>query len=403
MKKLNTLFSFLFTRKVYHKAIAYGLLILFLYLFKDLALLFFLTFIFAYLFYSMAKFLKWKIDFLLDKFCQKHKRLKFLKRVISTNLIIIIEYWLFFIILIAIISSAIPKIQNELTWIANTIPALWEQIDNVKNMLSDINKNYTEIDSTLKSALNSENLNYDVIFSIFEKLKSAWNIILQFIFALILSLVFLLDRKKLKKYLKGVKSSNFSFLYEEYKIIFDKVIRSFGLILKAQSMIALANALLTILGLFIIWLIFHNSYITPIWFPYFPYLLTLGLIVFIFGFIPVVWVFLSSIPILIVAYSYYPSITFILAIISLILLVHTIEAYILNPNIVSNFLELPISLTFIILIIWEKLFWVAWLLIGVSLFYFIVELLRDLDKAITKKHKVKKIEKKVIKRIKKSA
>jgi hypothetical protein len=48
-----------------------------------------------------------------------------------------------------------------------------DQIENVKNILGDINKNYTEIDSTLQSALNSENINYDVIFRIFEKLKSA--------------------------------------------------------------------------------------------------------------------------------------------------------------------------------------------------------------------------------------
>jgi predicted PurR-regulated permease PerM len=41
----------------------------------------------------------------------------------------------------------------------------------------------------------------------------------------------------------------------------------------------------------------------------------------------------------------------VFALILLILIIHTIEAYVLNPNIVSNFLELPVSLTFIILII----------------------------------------------------
>jgi predicted PurR-regulated permease PerM len=73
---------------------------------------------------------------------------------------------------------------------------------------------------------------------------------------LILSFVFLLDRKKLKKYLSTIKKSNFSFLYNEYKVIFDKIIRSFGIILKAQSLIALANAILTIIGLFIIGSVF---------------------------------------------------------------------------------------------------------------------------------------------------
>jgi predicted PurR-regulated permease PerM len=78
-------------------------------------------------------------------------------------------------------------------------------------------------------------------------------------------------------------------------------------------------------------------------------LLTLGLIVFIFGFVPVVGVFLSSIPIMIVGYSATSTFTIVIAIILLITIIHFIEAYILNPRIVSNFLELPVSLTFVIL------------------------------------------------------
>jgi len=396
MKKLETLISFIFTRKFYHKLIAYWLLILVLYIFKDFALLFFLTFIFAYLFYSGAIFIKNKLDLFLNKFCRKYNKLEFLKKLFSLNFIIVFEYIVFLIVIITIVSSAIPKLQNELTWLSHTIPALWDQIENVKVMLSDINKNYSEIDSTLQNAFNNENINYEVIFTIFEKLKSAGSIILKFIFALILSFVFLLDRNKLQSYLKRIKKSNFSFLYKEYKIIFDKIIRSFGLILKAQSIIAATNATLTIIGLFII-----GSVFLP-WIG-FPYLMTLGLIVFIFWFIPVVWVFLSSIPILIVWYSASGSILIVIAILILIFIIHTIEAYYLNPKIVSNFLELPVSLTFIILIIWEHFFWVAWLLIWVSLFYFIAELLKDIDEAISKKHKIRKIERDISKRIKKSA
>jgi predicted PurR-regulated permease PerM len=50
-------------------------------------------------------------------------------------------------------------------------------------------------------------------------------------------------------------------------------------------------------------------------------------------------------------------------IIILIFIIHFIEAYILNPKIVSSFLELPMSLTFIILIIGEHFFGIAGLLI----------------------------------------
>jgi predicted PurR-regulated permease PerM len=94
------------------------------------------------------------------------------------------------------------------------------------------------------------------LINVFNKVKDAGVILLQFVFAIVLSFIFLLDRKKLKKYLSGIKKSNFSFLHREYKIIFDKIIKSFGLILKAQSLIALANATLTIIGLFVIGTVF---------------------------------------------------------------------------------------------------------------------------------------------------
>jgi predicted PurR-regulated permease PerM len=60
------------------------------------------------------------------------------------------------------------------------------------------------------------------------------------------------------------------------------------------------------------------------------------------------------------------------------------------------------SLTFIILIIGEHFFGIAGLLIWVSLFYFLAELLKDIDKAISKKHKLRKIEKRLLKRVKKT-
>ena len=132
----------------------------------------------------------------------------------------------------------------------------------------------------------------------------------------------------------------------------------------------------------------------------FPYLLTLWLIVFIAWFIPVLGVFLSSIPILIIAYSIIGGYPVLIEIIILIAIVHMIEAYYLNPKIVSRFLEIPVSLTFIVLIISEHLFWIAWLLIWVSLFYFIVWLLRDVDRVLKKNKKRIKIKKeKIVKKV----
>jgi predicted PurR-regulated permease PerM len=209
--------------------------------------------------------------------------------------------------------------------------------------------------------------------------------------SIILSFVFLIDRFRLQKYLHGIKKSSFSFLYKEYKIILEKIVKSFWLILKAQAMIALANSILTIIWLTIIWLIHGWT---------FPYLLTLWLIVFIAWFIPVLWVFISSIPILIIAYSMIWGYTILIEVVLLVSIVHIIEAYYLNPKIVSRFLEIPVSLTFIVLIISEHLFWIAWLLIWVSLFYFLVWLMRDIDSSLKKnKKKIKKVAVKSVKKV----
>jgi hypothetical protein len=62
MKRIKTLISFIFTKSFYHKAVAYTLLGAFLIFFKSFALISFLTFIFAYLFYSSSKFVKEKIE-----------------------------------------------------------------------------------------------------------------------------------------------------------------------------------------------------------------------------------------------------------------------------------------------------------------------------------------------------
>jgi len=139
-------------------------------------------------------------------------------------------------------------------------------------------------------------------------------------------------------------------------------------------MIALANTILTVIWLVIIGLIFGKV---------FPFLLTIWLVIFIFGFVPVLGVFISSVPILFIAYSVFGMPAAISAIL-LILVVHTIEAYYLNPKIVSSYFELPVSLTFVILLVSEHLFGLAGLLVWVSLFYFSMGLFADINKAISK-------------------
>ena len=56
-----------------------------------------------------------------------------------------------------------------------------------------------------------------------------------------------------------------------------------------------------------------------------------------------------------------------------------VEAYYLNPKIVSSYVHFPVFITFLILIISEHLFGLIGLLIGVPLFSIMLGLIEDLD------------------------
>ncbi|QFR38989.1 AI-2E family transporter [Candidatus Gracilibacteria bacterium 28_42_T64] len=364
------------TEKFFKKVTAYGLLILLFYVFKDFLGIFFLIFIFSYLFLTFGEFLKEKADLLVEKLFQSKKKRTIGKQLFCLNTIILLEYLIFVGIIIFTLSDLLPKLIGELSELPKTMPFIADQLHVITSELNELKKFNSEIGGTISDVVVTQD--YDVLFDILKKLKSASIILLQILGALILSFVFIIDRQKVKKYLLQIKESNFGFLYKEYRIIIERIVTSFGLIFKAQSMIAGINALLTIAGLVCIGLIHGGS---------FPYLLTLGLIVFIAGFVPVLGVFLSSIPIFLVAFTMIGGYQVVIEVMLLIGIVHTIEAYYLNPKIVSSFIELPVSLTFIILIVSEHFFGVAGLLVGVSLFYFIISLFRDVDKIVTKTRK----------------
>lgn len=371
VKKISKMFL---TKKFLKKIIAYIFLILFFYVFSDFLFIFFLTFIFAYLFSSLWSFLKWKIDLLIDSLVSKAKQRKIIKKFFPINAIILIEYILLLFFIVFTFSIVLPKIVNELVSLPEKVPFIKNEVDNVVTKLQDLIAFNTELWWSITEVINNQT-DINIFFDIFNKLKSAWIIFLKIIISIILSYVFIVDKEKLKNYFLWIRNSNFSFFYYEYADFFDRIAKSFWLIFKAQSIIALANTLLTAIWLYIIWFMYNPDTGS------FPYFMTLIISVFICWFIPVLWTFLSSIPILIIAFKFW-WITAIIAVLILVTIVHFIEAYYLNPKIVSSFLNLPVSLTFVILILSEHLFWIAWLLIWMSLFYFFEWLLIDADKWI---------------------
>lgn len=380
MKFWKKIFKLIFQPIIFQKIIAYLLLIWIFFLFQNFLFIFFLTFIFGYLFLTFSRFLKYKIHFLTSKIFKNKKIINIITNFFSTNVIVLFLYLFFIWFLVYTIIDLPPKLTSELTELPKQIPALSEPINIINSKLEEIKKINTELWKNIWEIFTKQDI--DLALQVFEKIKVFWIIFLKVIVSLVLSYIFIIDRKKLKIYLKTIQNSNFWFFYTEYKNIIKKIVKTFGAAFKAQSFIAWANAFLTTIWLFIIgWINIWHSY---------PFMYTLALIVFICGFIPFVWLFISSIPVFIIWFTMVWWLTVIIQIIVLLIIIHLIETYYLNPKIVSSMIHLPISLTFVVLLIAEHFLWFAGLIIWVWAFYLMIELLKDTDKIITSSKKTLK-------------
>ncbi len=368
--QLPYIVKIIFNKYLFYKIFALVLLITLFYIFKEFLFLFLITFLLAYLFLHL-----WEvISVFLYRYINKIKFLKlniFFKKIFWINLIVLYLYILFIGLIIFSVSNLLPKIIKELSDLPKYLPFLSEYVNTVLFRLEELKNFNQDFQWTLKTIFTESNIN--IIMKFLWNIKSVGLFIVEFLISLILSYFFIIDRFKIKKYLEEVKKWNFAFLYNEYSIIFEKISRWFGIILKAQSLIAIVNTILTVIWLYLIWFI-------NIW-QQFPYMFTLAILVFIFSFIPVLWVFLSSVVVLAIGFTFW-WVSVVIELIILITVIHCIEAYYLNPKIVSSYAQTPISLTFLILIISEQVFWVIWLLIWVPIFYIILDFLKDFDEYV---------------------
>jgi predicted PurR-regulated permease PerM len=151
--------------------------------------------------------------------------------------------------------------------------------------------------------------------------------------ALLFSFLILIDLKRIRSGIGRLRNSRVGDFYEEAA----QPIARFGILLgraiEAQAAIALLNTVLTLVGLLLLDI---------------PLVAMLSVIVFVCSFVPVLGVFISTVPIVLVALNAGgPNLS--LAAIGLIVVIHAVEAYLLNPIIYGKHLKLNPVLTLIIL------------------------------------------------------
>lgn len=203
----------------------------------------------------------------------------------------------------------------------------------------------------------------------FEFLKKAGKIGIEIFISLILSIFFLLEKEKIHSFIKRFEKSEISGVYKFFEGFWTSFLNSFGKIMKAQVIIAIANTILSLIGLYILG---------------FPGLAALGIMILGLSLIPVAGVIISMIPLSLIAMSI-GGITKVLALLIMILIIHAIESYLLNPKIMSEETDLPIFITFLVLIISEYFMGVLGLMIGLPLFIFLTEFVNPSKKSQSEK------------------
>lgn len=189
----------------------------------------------------------------------------------------------------------------------------------------------------------------------------------QVLIALVLSLFFLLEKPRLKEFTSKFKNSKIAPFYYEIEYFGNKFTRTFGKVIEAQFIIAIVNTVLSVLVLIILG---------------FPQIVGLAIMIFFLGLIPVAGVIISLIPLTLIAFTIGGFLKVIYVLVA-IMIIHGIEAYILNPKLMSSKTDLPVFFIFIALIFSQNFFGVWGLIIGIPVFVFLLDILDVTDKEPT--------------------
>ncbi len=313
------------------RVLVFVLLGIVLYLLRSMIDLILLTFIFAFLVTRLENVI--------------------LKRVhVPRKLIVIVLYSLVAVFLYVAIVHFLPILINQISQLVDSLVKLY-------NNPSD-NTIVKWIVGFLKESNIQKYLQAGVDF-IIASLSGIGSVGLSFFLALILSLFFSLEKERVTSFTGQFMTSKVGFIFKEAAFFGKKFVSTFGVVLEAQLMIALVNTFITTIALYLM---------------DFPQLLSLSIMVFVLGLIPVAGVIISCIPLVLIAYSVggFQDVVYILI---TVVIVHAIETYILNPKLMSSKTNLPVFYTFIILIFSETFFGVWGLIVGIPVFVFLLDIL----------------------------
>ena len=243
------------------------------------------------------------------------------------------------------------------------IPILTKQLMFIGIQLSnfDINSYEDTINPQIREAISTNIQSYITEGGTYliNSVRYIWKFSLNIFIALVLSLFLLLEKDQTIEFLNRFEDSKVSFIYTYYKLLAKNFINSFAKVMETQMLIAFINSIVSAIILSIMG--FHQ-------------VIGLGFMIFILGLVPVAGVIISLIPLSIIAFKL-GGVIKILYILGMIVVLHALEAYFLNPKLMSMKTKLPVFFTFIVLIMAEHFMGVWGLLFGIPLFLFLLDII----------------------------
>ena len=304
-----------------------------LYLVRGMLSAILLTFIFTYIVVHWVRFVQRWIP-----------RLPSLLVVLATYVVLIAAVYF-------AVTKYLPLLINEIIKMVNSVLKFYQSQDG-SWLIKQLN-HYISASTVTAQVKHGINL-------AFSTLTSLTKMAVTFFMSFILSFFYTIELKQMYSFSRLFLTSDlFSWLFEDIYFFGKKFVNTFGVVLEAQFFIALCNTALTTICLM---------------FMHMPQILALALMVFIFSLVPVAGVIISLIPLSMVGYSV-GGIRDVIYIIIMIIAIHALESYVLNPKFMSSRTELPIFYTFVVLLVSEKLFGTWGLIVGVPIFTFLLDIM----------------------------
>ena len=325
----------IFKLETVQKIIAISFIAILLYFLRDSINLILFTFLFSYLIYTMNKV----IGRLL------HKLTPLIRKLFSV------------MIYIALILSIILLLYNYIPKAIEQATTLVTQITNINLNSNSNNKIIKFIKPYIKEG-NIQQIIEQGSNTLLSAISNIGQFSLNIILALVLSIVFNMERENLAEAFENAEESSKLSIFKYLKAYGKSFTDSFGKVIRTQLIIGLFDAALSTIGLVILG---------------FPQVLGLGLMIFVLVQIPVVGIMIALVPLSLIAFQIGGFVK-ILQVLIMVAVLHLIESYVLSPKLMSDSMKIPKFLVFVILILSEKYMGLWGLLLGIPLFMFVLDL-----------------------------